>query len=40
MLMHGLQGFHGKAFLVPKKDALKPNLAFLEARYAVFREAL
>ena len=36
MLMHGLQGFYGKALLLPKKDALKSNPAFLEVRYASF----
>jgi putative restriction endonuclease len=38
MLKHGLQEFHRARLLVPRSDALKPDLGFLEARYALFRQ--
>jgi hypothetical protein len=39
MLKHGLQGFHNVKLLMPRSDAHKPNPAFLEARYTMFRNA-
>lgn len=37
MLIHGLQGFHGKALLLPTRPALQPDQALLQARYEMFR---
>ena len=38
MLKHGLQGFQGKRLrVVPSAAHLKPNRAFLEERYSLFR---
>jgi putative restriction endonuclease len=39
MLVHGLQGFHGKQILVPRPLRLKPRREFLEERYALFLKA-
>ncbi|MGH0031106.1 MAG: HNH endonuclease [Myxococcota bacterium] len=39
MLTHGLQGFHERPIFVPRRDADRPGMAFLEERYRVFREA-
>lgn len=39
MLQHGLQGFQGATILVPRSPQLRPNPAFLEERYALFRKA-
>ncbi|MGI8775377.1 MAG: HNH endonuclease [Actinomycetota bacterium] len=39
MLLHGLQGFHGKSLNVPRQDILKPKQEFLEERYESFRAA-
>jgi putative restriction endonuclease len=39
MLKHGLQGFHGTALHVPTRTSQKPDRAFLEERYARFKQA-
>ena len=39
MLRHGLQGFQGKAILLPRRDAERPRGEFLEERYEQFRKA-
>jgi len=39
MLLHGLQGFHGSALRVPHAPRLRPDRAFLEERYELFRRA-
>lgn len=39
MLIHGLQGFHGARLLVPRRAEWRPDPAFLEERYTVFRRA-
>lgn len=36
MLVHGLQGFHGKLLKLPARDSAKPDQALLEQRYARF----
>lgn len=38
LLLHGLQGTHGQAILLPGQPALRPRRAFLEERYGLFRE--
>ncbi len=38
MLRHGLQGFHGKLLHVPRRASARPGLAYLQKRYALFRE--
>lgn len=40
MLVHGLQGFHGKQLHVPTAPANRPNRDFLEERYELFRSAI
>lgn len=37
MLLHGLQGFHGKSLWVPPREASRPNPALLEKRYELFK---
>jgi putative restriction endonuclease len=37
MLEHGLQGFQSKRIVVPHRAELKPDPAFLEERYEMFR---
>jgi putative restriction endonuclease len=37
MLLHGLQGFHGSALVVPRRDSWKPDRRLLEERYERFR---
>jgi putative restriction endonuclease len=39
MLIHGLQGFHGKVITVPRPADLRPRSEFLEERYELFRNA-
>jgi putative restriction endonuclease len=39
MLIHGLQGFHGKVIRVPSRQQLRPDAQLLEIRYEVFRQA-
>ena len=39
MLIHGLQGFHGRGMDVPRKREHQPNPEFLEERYEGFRAA-
>jgi putative restriction endonuclease len=39
MLQHGLQGFHGRRIEVPRAEALRPSVEFLQERYALFRRA-
>jgi len=39
MLEHGLQGFHGSALLVPRREAWKPDPRLLEQRYERFLRA-
>jgi putative restriction endonuclease len=39
MLIHGLQGFHGKRILVPRTPASRPNPEFLEERFRRFLRA-
>jgi putative restriction endonuclease len=39
MLLHGLQGFHGRAIWTPDNSLHKPRPDFLELRYERFREA-
>ena len=39
MLEHGLQGFHAKPLLLPRRDAHRPDRTLLEQRYALFRRA-
>lgn len=39
MLIHGLQGFHGTALLVPRQKESQPDRNLLEERYARFRRA-
>jgi putative restriction endonuclease len=39
MLLHGLQGFHGKPLLVPTRESLRPNHRLLEERYSLFKRA-
>lgn len=36
MLVHGLQGFHGKLLKLPARDSAKPDQGLLEQRYARF----
>jgi putative restriction endonuclease len=40
MLVHGLQGFHGKQMRVPSQSHLRPAPHLLEIRYELFRQAL
>lgn len=37
MLIHGLQGFHGQAIRVPRREMDRPDRGLLEERYALFR---
>jgi putative restriction endonuclease len=37
MLIHGIQGFHGKALVVPPKRSSWPDRSLLEARFERFR---
>ena len=39
MLIHGLQGFHGKLIRVPSRQQLRPDAHLLEIRYDLFRRA-
>ena len=39
MLIHGLQGFHGKLIRVPSRQQLRPDTHLLEIRYELFRQA-
>jgi putative restriction endonuclease len=39
MLIHGLQGFHGKPIRVPTRRQLQPDQQLLEIRYELFRAA-
>jgi putative restriction endonuclease len=39
MLVHGLQGFHGRRIHLPSRRSAWPKREFLEERYALFREA-
>lgn len=39
MLIHGLQGFHGKPIRVPSRPALRPDARLLEIRYELFQKA-
>jgi putative restriction endonuclease len=39
MLIHGLQGFHGKLIRVPSREQLRPDTHLLEIRYGFFRQA-
>jgi putative restriction endonuclease len=39
MLEHGLQGHHGEALLLPRRQPDRPNPEFLEERYEAFRAA-
>ena len=39
MLIHGLQGFHGKEIRLPTRPILRPSPNLLELRYARFRQA-
>jgi putative restriction endonuclease len=39
MLVHGLQGFHGRRIHVPSRRSARPRREFLEERYALFRKA-
>jgi putative restriction endonuclease len=39
MLIHGLQGFHGKRLRVPSRQRLRPDPHLLEVRYDLFRRA-
>ena len=39
MLRHGLQGFQGKAILLPRRKVERPKGEFLEERYEQFRKA-
>jgi putative restriction endonuclease len=39
MLIHGLQGFHGSAIHLPRREQERPRREFLEERYALFRKA-
>jgi putative restriction endonuclease len=39
MLLHGLQGMHGRGIFVPREVTLQPDRHRLEERYAAFREA-
>jgi putative restriction endonuclease len=39
MLIHGLQGFHGKTIRVPPRRHLQPDPRLLEIRYQLFRQA-
>jgi len=40
MLLHGLQGFHGRAIWTPSNSLHKPRPDLLELRYERFREAV
>jgi hypothetical protein len=39
MLLHGLQGFHGKLITLPVRTNKRPRRDFLEERYALFKRA-
>jgi putative restriction endonuclease len=39
MLIHGLQGFHGKPIRVPSRRHLRPDAQLLEIRYELFQQA-
>ena len=39
MLKYGLQGFQDAHLVLPRDPALRPNLEFVEERYAMFRKA-
>jgi len=39
MLRHGLQGFQGKAILLPRREVERPGRCNLEERYELFRKA-
>lgn len=39
MLIHGLQGFHGRTLHIPRNVDQRPNVEFLEERYEVFQAA-
>ena len=38
MLIHGLQGFHGKSIRVPPRQQLRPDAHLLQLRYELFRQ--
>ena len=41
MLIHGIQQCHGKPLVIlPRREAQKPRLEFLEERYELFRKAI
>ena len=39
MLIHGLQGFHGKSIRVPTRRQLQPDQHLLKIRYELFQSA-
>jgi putative restriction endonuclease len=39
MLIHGLQGFHGKLIGLPVRERHRPDRGLLETRYEIFRGA-
>jgi putative restriction endonuclease len=39
VLLHALQGVHNQRITVPRREAWRPSVAFLEERYGIFREA-
>lgn len=39
MLIHGLQGFHGQAMRLPRREAWLPDKRLLEERYGRFLSA-
>jgi putative restriction endonuclease len=39
MLIHGLQGFHGRRIQLPARRSAWPKAEFLEERYALFRRS-
>ena len=40
MLIHDLQGFHGRLIRVPTRQRLRPDVHLLEIRSDLFRQAL
>lgn len=39
MLVHGLQGFHGRELFVPRREQWQPDRTHLEQRFAAFLKA-
>jgi putative restriction endonuclease len=39
MLVHGLQGFHGRRIQLPTRQSARPRREFLEERYALFKRS-